>query len=114
MDNEKDRIRPRGPWILVKVDPPEEKRGSLYLPQGNLEERLGNATGTVVALGDGVPTTSRVFRKTGRKYDPIDLTVGAKVLFRGFLQEANRPGGFLDRERCLIHANDIIGEILPE
>lgn len=108
------KLRPRGPWILVKVDPPEEKRGSIYLPQGNLEGRMGNATGTVLSVGEGIPTTPKVFRKTGRKYDPIDLAVGAKIMFRGFLQEANRPGGILDREHSLIHANDVIGEIIPE
>jgi len=107
------QVKPKGPWVLIKVDPPDEKRGSLYLPQGNLEERLGNATGTVLAVGDGIPVADKVFRKTGRRYDPIDLKAGAKVMFRGFLQEANRPG-MLDRERCLIHANDIIGEIVPE
>lgn len=108
------KLKPKGPWILVKVDPPEEKRGSIYLPQGNLEERLGNTTGTVLAVGDGTPTPEKVFRKTGRKYNPIDLQVGAKVMFRGFLQDANRPAGILDKEHCLIHFNDIIGEILSE
>lgn len=108
------KLRPKGPWIIVKVDPPEEKRGSLYLPQGNAEERFGNSTGTVLAVGDGTPTPEKVFRKTGRKYDPIDLKPGARIMFRGFLQEANRPGGILDREHCLLHVNDIIGEIVPE
>jgi co-chaperonin GroES (HSP10) len=109
-----EKLKPRGPWILIKVDAPAEKEGSIYLPQGNLQERLGNATGTVLAVGDGEPTTEKVFCRTGRKYDPIDLQAGAKVMFRGFLQEANRPGGILDREHCLVHIRDIIGEILPE
>jgi co-chaperonin GroES (HSP10) len=108
------KVKPKGPWILVKVDPPEEKRGSLFLPQGNLEERLGSSTGTVLAVGDGTFTPEKVFKKTGRKYNPIDLEVGARVMFRGFLQEANRPGGILDREHCLLHANDVIGEIMAE
>ena len=108
------KLKPRGPWILVKVDPPEEKSGSLFLPQGNFEQRVGSATGTVLAIGEGAPTTDRVFRKTGRRYDPVDLAVGAKIIFRGFLQEANRPGGLLDKEHCLLHINDVIGEIVPE
>jgi co-chaperonin GroES (HSP10) len=111
---EMNKLKPKGPWILVKVDPPEEMRGSLYLPQGNLEDRMGSATGTVLALGDGTPTKPAVAHRTGRKYDPFDLSIGARVMFRGFLQEANRPGGILDKEHCLIHANDIIGELLPE
>ena len=108
------KLKPKGPWVLVKVDPPEEKRGSLFIPQGNLEQRMGSATGTVLAVGEGAPTTDKVFRKTGRKYDALDLTAGARIMFRGFLQEANRPGGLLDREHCLLHINDIIGEIVPE
>ena len=68
----------------------------------------------MLAIGDGEPTSEKIFRKTGRKYDPIDLEVGAKIMFRGFLQEANRPGGLLDKEHCLLHVKDIIGEILPE
>lgn len=108
------KLKPKGPWLLVKVDPPEEKRGSIYLPQGNLEDRLGNATGTVLAVGDGELTSDKIFRRTGRKYDAIDLSVGARIMFRGFLQEANRPGGILDKEHCLIHIKDVIGELVAE
>jgi co-chaperonin GroES (HSP10) len=106
------KIRPKGPWILVKVDPPVEKMGSLYVPQGNAEERFGKTTGTIIAVGDGKRTSDKVYSKTGRKYDSIDLQPGAKIMFRGFLQEANRPGGLLDREHCLLHVDDVIGEIV--
>ena len=49
-----EKLKPIGPWVLVKVDPPERKtEGGLYLQEGNLEERKGSATGTVLAAGAG-------------------------------------------------------------
>lgn len=108
------KLRPKGPWVVVKVDPPPEMEGSLYLPQGNLAERMGNATGTVLKVGEGFYTTDKVRNKTGRKYEPIDLKEGDRIMFRGFLQEANQVGGVLDREHCLLNAADIIGVIEEE
>ena len=108
------KLKPQGPWILVKVDPPEEiSMGGLYMPQGNLEERLGNATGRVVALGQGKRTKDKVYKRTNKKYEPIDLELGSKIAFRGHLQEANKPS-YLDSDHCLIHVDDVIGEVMPE
>ena len=104
-------VRPMGPWILIKADPPPTMRGSLYLPQGNMDERLGNATGVVLAVGQGKRSTAKQYKRTGLKYQPIDLEPGMAVMFRGFLQESNRPGGQLDTEHSLIHMDDIIGEV---
>lgn len=104
--------RTRGPWVLVKVDKPSEKSGTLYLPQGNLEERVGHATATVLRVGDGYPNSEKGIRLTGKKYTPSEVKEGDRILFRGFLQEANRPKQF-DREHCLLHLDDILG-VLPE
>ncbi len=107
------KLRPHGPWILVKMDPPPEKSlGGLYLPQGNLDERLGNATGVVLSLGQGSLLSEKARKRTGRKYDPIDLDPGMRIAFRGYIQEANQVGGLLDREHSLIHVDDVIGEVL--
>lgn len=106
------KIRPKGPWVLVKVDKPSEKSGVLYLPQGNREERVGHATATVLRVGDGHPNNKKGIMRTGKKYTPSEIKEGDRVLFRGFLQEANRPHQF-DREHCLLHLRDIMG-IVPK
>jgi co-chaperonin GroES (HSP10) len=96
-------IQAYGPWVLLKViPPPEVSKGGIYLPAGNLEERLGHQLGTVLSVGKGVRL------KTGN-FKPIGVDVGDTVVFRGYLKEANRPGGQLDREHCLIHMDDIVG-----
>lgn len=106
------KIKPFGPWILVKVDPPPEKsEGGIYRPQGNAEDRTGQATGTVLRLGKGNLNQGKRAIKSG-KYDPIDLKPGMRIAFRGYLQEANRPSGVIDKEHTLIHVDDIIGEVI--
>jgi hypothetical protein len=105
-------LRPLGPWALVKLDPPEEKRGSLYLPQGNFEEKVGNATGVVVSLGQGVRTPDKVHRKTGKKYIAPDLKIGARVVFRGGW--AKQPAFDVGREYALLNVGDIYGELISE
>lgn len=98
------KLKPVGPWVLVKVDPPARTTESgLYLPEGNLAERTGMSTGTVVAVGSGKPTAY------GR--EPMPVKEGEKVLFRGYLQEAKRPGGIEDKEHSLIHIDDLVGVI---
>lgn len=102
------RIKAQGPWVLIKVDaPPEKSTGGIYLPAGNLEERLGHITGTVLSVGPG-------HRGKGGSRIPTGIAVGDRVLFRGYLQEANRPGGVIDREHCLINIDDIVGVVEQE
>ena len=102
------RVRPIGAWVLLKVDPPKTKSASglLYLPEGNLEERLGQATATIMKVGSGK------LDKKGRRV-PMQVRPLDRVLFRGYLQEINRPGGFLDREYCLVHCDDL-GFVIEE
>ena len=96
-----ENLKPIGPWIHIKVDPPvRETASGLYLPEGNLEERKGMATGTVLAAGSGKPL------EKGRAEMPVKR--GDRVLFRGFLQEAKRPGGIEDKDHCLLHVDDIL------
>ena len=97
------KVKPIGPWFLIKVKPAPTKSesGRLYLPAGNLPERLGHAVGEVIRAGTGMLT------KKGRRV-PYDVGLGETVLFRGHLQEANQPGGYLNREYCLIHGDDLV------
>lgn len=104
------RLRPMGPWVLLKLEPPQEKTsGGMYLPQGNLLERLGSSVGVVVRKGPGKYNTGK--KATRAKYEPMDLEVGDRVVFRGYLQELNKPGGYLDPHHCLLHIDDITGVI---
>lgn len=107
------KLRPKGPWVLVKVEDPPEKIGSLFVPQGNLEQRVGHSTGVVLRVGDGYPNSKKGIAKTGKKYMPSELKEGDRIIFRGYLQEANRPQEF-DKEHCLLHLDDIVGVIPPE
>jgi co-chaperonin GroES (HSP10) len=91
-----ETIRARGPWVLIKADPPPTmSKGGLYLPEGNLEERLGHLTGTVLSAGNEAADS---------------VSIGDKVLFRGYLKDANHPAQ-LDDNRSLINVKDIVGVI---
>ena len=91
------KIKPYGAWVLVKPDPtPRILDSGLYMPDGNLFERIGFSIGTVLAVGPGNFNKSK---KAGTpKYCPLDVKVGDRVVFRGYQQNANRPGGVDDRE----------------
>ena len=92
----------------MKVHPYRIKtEGGIYLPQGNLEERTGTATATVVSVGKGKLNVGKDLKKG--KYSHSGLETGNRIVFRGFLQEANRPGGIIDKDHCLVHMDDVIG-----
>ena len=100
------KLKPYGPWVLVKADAPVKQTDSgIYLPDGNLLERLGHATGVVLSVGQGFFN----IKGAKTKFTPLSVKPGDRVVFRGHLQEANRPAGSLDREHSLIHGRDIIG-----
>lgn len=95
------KVRPIGPWVLLKVDqPPEKSAGGIFLPKGNLPERLGHATATVLRVGSGQ-------WKKGKRI-PCGLDPGDRVMLRGYLKDLINPGGLLDRDHCLIHCQDIV------
>lgn len=105
------KLRPQGPWVLVKMDLPEKMtKGGLYVPDGNLLERLGHIAGEVLDHGEGFITDGK---KAKSRHYPVGVEPGDKVIFRGHLGSANKPFGLLDREHCLIHGRDLIG-ILEE
>lgn len=106
-----ETLRPMGPWVLVRVEPFTEKtKGGVYLPDGNAEERMGYRTAKVLAVGPGFFNEGRKAEK--EKYEPLDLEVGDRVAFRGFLHDVNKHHQALDDpDKSLIHANDIVGFI---
>jgi co-chaperonin GroES (HSP10) len=109
------KIRAVGPWVLVKVDQPELEDGyekfagsSLYKPQGGTAaDRLGHSLGTVLSVGSGKPD------EVGKGWIKPGVKKGDRILFRGFLQEANRPQPF-DREHCFLHMDDVAKGLIVE
>jgi len=96
------KIHARGPWVLIKPEvPPRMSQGGLYLPEGNLLERLGHAAGMVVSVSDGYYETPKGKKKT--VFVKMDLKPGDRVLFRGHLQDAHKV-----EDCCFIHIRDII------
>jgi co-chaperonin GroES (HSP10) len=104
-------VKPKGPWILVKTDPSPEMSGSLYLPGNSVAEKIGHSTGTVLETGDGIPSTPKQYKASGKKYQEHEVRKGDRIVFRTYLQNANRPSQ-LDRDRCLLHVGDILGVLV--
>jgi co-chaperonin GroES (HSP10) len=99
------KFKPYGPWVLIEPESPERQyKGLIYLPEGNLEEKLGYASGYVIAVGNGFFNRKK---NAKTKFIPMDIEVGQRVVYRGHLKDANIVG-----RSCLIHAQDIIGELV--
>ena len=103
------KVRARGPWVLIK---PEEvknvTKGGLYLPDGNLLERLGHLVGVVVSASPGYwerPDGMKPRGKTKEVFVHNEIKPGDRVVFRGHLQDANRVGS----DYCFMHIRDLIG-----
>lgn len=101
-------IVPYGPWVYIKVDPPIRRTaGGLYLPAGNLDERLGQRVATVVAVGAG--------KGRGKDKKASGVKPGDRIYLRGFLSELHKPGGmFENNDHCLIHQDDVLGLVEDE
>lgn len=96
-------VKANGPWILVKPEPVRKKTDSgLYLPDGNLMERLGHIVGEVVSAGKGY--YEKV--KGKERFVRCEVSPGDRVVFRGHLKEANRVG---NDGLCFLHLKDLIG-----
>ena len=107
------KIKAFGPWVLVKVDPDPEKFGDhIYLPQGNLEERMGHKTGVVVSVGQGHFNKCVKGRTPKTKYNPPGITIGERVWFRGMLHDVGKyHQGIEGKDFSMVHIDDIEGVI---
>jgi len=101
-------IQANGPWILVKPEAVAKKsKGGIFLPDGNLMERLGHVVGRVVSVGKGWFEKDA---KTGKeKFIPQEVSPGERVIFRGHLKGANQTQ--LGDSHCFMHAKDLIGTL---
>lgn len=98
-----EHLRPRGPWLLVKVDPRAEKIGNFYIPDIFLVEYARGQTGvgTVLRVGDGV-----------EKVLGTPVGEGARVIFRDFVKDVSVKNlePHADGCRvCILNAADLIG-----
>jgi len=102
MDHE--RIRANGPWILVKPEPVRKTtKGGLYVPDGNLYERLGHIVAQVISAGKGYHEVTN--KKT--KFVRCNVSPGDRVVFRGHLKDANKVGNGY----CFLHMRDVVGKL---
>jgi len=96
-----EQLRAHGPWVLVKPEAPKKMTDSgLYIPDGNLYERLGHTVGLVVSVGKGY------FEEVNgkQKFVTPDVEPGDRVVFRGHLKDANKVEGY-----CFMHLKDLVG-----
>lgn len=105
------KIRASGPWVLVK---PEDRKkisdGGLYLPDGNLYDRIGYTVARVVSVSEGYWDSVGLPEKKKRVFVRFDIKSGDRVVFRGHLKEANKVG----KDHCFMHANDLIGVLADD
>lgn len=94
-------IQARGAWVLVKPEPvPKKTDFGLYMPDGNLLDRLGHVVAKVVSAGKGY------WKKSGTRdiFVAQEVKKGDRVVFRGHLKAANTIGdGY-----CFMHAQDLV------
>lgn len=103
------KIAPIHDQILVKQDPPKEKIGMLYVPQGEEEYP---PIATVLKVGPGK------YDATGQRL-PLDVKPGDRVLFkrRGMtaLIPDSREGGREEwKDVLVLREDDILGVVEEE
>ena len=103
-------VRPINDQVLVRQDPPKDKIGSFYVPQGKEEYP---PLATVLAIGPGAVNDHGV-------RIPLDVKVGDRVLFK------RRPGTALvpdwregdslelGKNTLMLRESDIIGVVEEE
>lgn len=96
-----DRVKALGPWVLVCPEPKPKKQEGIYLPDGNVLERLGHCVARVLSSGKGY------YEKLENRevFVPSTVKEGDRVVMRGHLSEANKVG----RNCCFIHQRDLLG-----
>ena len=100
-------LRPLGQWVLVRVEGRKESKGAIHLPDHTNLENVSENCGHVMATGSGTLT------KKGAPHMCVEA--GDRVLFRGFLKDANPivdKGWQEDGVRyCLLSEEDILAVV---
>lgn len=98
------KLKANGPWVLVDPEVPTSKTdGGIYLPQGNLLERLGHVVAKVVSAGPGFWDVNEHGKDV---FVHTQVKTGDRVVFRGHLKAANQVGY---SKLCFMHAKDLVG-----
>ena len=105
-----ERVRAHGPWVLVIPEVPKKRTSSgLYVPDGNLPERLGHVVARVVSVGKGYWEKPEGSDK--KRFIVADISPGERAVFRGYLKNANKVG---NNGYCFMHLKDLIGVLLDD
>lgn len=100
-------IRPRRDWVLVLQEPRKELVGHIFLPSDTGIEKVTESSGHIVRLGPGI------------KAEKLELKVGDRIIFRGYLKYANpvdhdeRWGDGSKKEYFLMSLDDVFA-VVPE
>jgi co-chaperonin GroES (HSP10) len=104
------RIRPLGPWVLLRLSTPmlyegpggplQKSSGGIFIPATAAQDKLGYCWATVIAVGSGK------LSKKGNRIPPGVLP-GETVWIRWYLSELNRPSKW-DDQHCFLHQDDIL------
>lgn len=102
-------VRACGPWAYVEIlDKDEEayslSQSGLYVPGGTFEQRKGLSRARILSLGSGVEVRGKVVPP-----EKMGLFPGKVVLYRGFLEEVNKPHPLVD-DYAFIHMTSFLFE----
>lgn len=103
-------VKPLPNFILIKPDAAVERVGKLIIMADNGLSRVSENAGVVVAIPDHVNPLPEKFEGhliTHSAKLPVPVSVGDRVVFRGFLSEMNPLGD----GTCLIHYGDILAVV---
>jgi len=91
-------------WVHIRLDPDNEKVGSLFKPQGAYEHIL--RTAEVLQVGPGK------WSKEGSKREPMGVEVGEGVVFIRFVADSTKTAqsiqATLGENEALIRLSDIM------
>ena len=123
-------LRVVGPRLLLRCEKrPDTSKGGIIIPQGyTAVDRVQERAGKVVAKGRVNPDLKKVRAPGDNKFFLADrlqaqlneVELGARVLFRGFLAEANNLTKQYDitdeegNEYAIIHIEDVLGLITDD
>jgi hypothetical protein len=85
----------------VRPEPKKKNLNGVYLPDGNVLERLGHCVARVLSAGEGY----YVEREGREVFEPSMVKPGDRVVLRGHLSKANEVG----KDCCFIHHRDLMG-----
>jgi len=107
-----ERVKARGPWLLVKPERRREKTESgLYIPEGNQMERMGHSVAVVVSVDKGY---WHVTPKGKSVWVEHTVKKGDRIVFRGHLKHNDIVSYQYIGDLFFLKIPDILGVIDKE